>query len=111
MSKLRAIKNHILFQFEDNIVRRSDGYSQTRSQFSETTDWGFEISSYDEGTKKPRWGVVTSVGPDVLADIKVGSRILIEPLQWSEAIKYNNISYWRTDESKVMALDDNHNPS
>jgi len=103
---LRAIKNHIIFQFEDSIVHKSD-QGKNRSQFSEKTDWGFEISNFDEGTKKPRWGIVTSVGSEVEEDIHVGSRILIDALQWTEAVKFEGESYWRTDESKVLALDEN----
>lgn len=109
MPSIKAIKNHIIFQFEDEIVRKSDA-GQTRSQFSETTDWGFEISSYDEGTKMPRWGSVTACGPAVTEDIKIGSRILIEPLQWTEAIEFEGASYWRTNESKVIALDEDQQP-
>lgn len=102
--KLRAIKNHIIFHFEDEIVRKSDT-GRDRTQFAESTEWGFEISNYDEGTKKPRWVTVLSIGPAVSEEIEVGSRILVEALAWTEAIKFEGVSYWRTDESKVMAVD------
>jgi hypothetical protein len=102
---LKAICNHIIFQFEDNIVTKHD-HGKTRSQFSEETDWGFEISSYDEGTKTPRWGIVTSIGPAVEEDISIGSRILIEPLQWTEAVELEDGNYWRTDETKIIAIDE-----
>lgn len=105
MSTLRAIKNRIIFQFEDGIVRKTDT-GRNRSQFAEKTDWGFEISNYDEGTKSPRWGIAVSVGPDVVENIKKGSRMLIEPLQWTEALKLEGVSFWSTDESKIMALDE-----
>ena len=109
MAPIRAIRDHIIFQFEDAIVKKSD-HGNSRSQFSETTDWGFEVSNYDEGAKSPRWGIVVSVGKEVAADIQVGSRILVEALQWTEAIELEGNSYWRTDEMKVMALDEDHQP-
>ncbi len=106
MSTLRAIKNRIIFQFEDEIVRKSDT-GKKRSQFAERTDWGFEISNYDESAKAPRWGIVTSVGPDIVEkEIKKGSKVLIESLQWTEAMKIDGTSFWGTDESKIMALDE-----
>lgn len=107
MSALRAIRNHIIFQFEDSIVRKSD-FGQSRSQFEEKTDWGFEMSSYDESAKGPRWGIVVSIGHEVKADIEVGSRVLIEALQWTEALEVDGISYWGTDDSKLMAVDEDY---
>ncbi len=109
MPPIRAIKNHIIFQFENEIVRKSDT-GRNRTQFSEKTDWGFEISSYDESTKSPQWAKVISVGPLVIDDITHGSRILIEALQWTEVFNINGISYWRTDDMKVMALDEDFQP-
>lgn len=109
MPTLRAIKNRIIFQFEDAIVRKND-MGTSRKQFSETTEWGFEISNYDEGTKSPRWGIAVSVGPEVKEDIKEGSRMLIEPLQWTEAMEHEGASYWGTDESKILALDESFQP-
>ena len=107
MAHIKAIRNHVIFQFEDEIVRKSD-HGKSRSQFAEKTDWGFEISSYDEGTKTPRWGIVVSVGNEVVPDVQVGSRILIEPLQWTEAIELEGDKYWRTDDQKIMAVDEDY---
>ena len=109
MAPIRAIRNHIIFQFEDAIVKKSD-HGNSRSQFSETTDWGFEVSNYDEGAKSPRCGIVVSIGGEVTPDIQVGSRILVEALQWTEAIEIEGESFWRTDDSHVMALDEDHQP-
>lgn len=108
MASIRAIKNHIIFQFEDEIVRRTDT-GRDRAQFNEKTDWGFEISNYDEGTKTPRWGIVKSVGHEVKSNIAVGSRILIEALAWTESLVFNGEPIWRTDETKVLAMDEDYN--
>lgn len=105
MATLRPIKNSILFQFEDKSVRKSD-MGRNRSQFAETTDWGFETSSYDESTKKPRWARVKFTGPDVYEDIKIGSRILIEALQWTEGMDFEDEKYWRTNDTKVLIIDE-----
>ena len=109
MASIKAIKNHIIFQFEDEIVRKTDT-GRDRLQFAESTNWGFEVSSYDEGTKVPRWGTVKSVGHEVKSDIAVGSRILIEALAWTEALVFNGEPIWRTDESKVLAVDEGYKP-
>jgi len=105
MASLKAIRNHIVFQFEDSIAKKSSCGKKLK-QFEEVTDWGFEMSSYDEGTKAPRWGIVISVGHEVIPDIQVGSRILIEPLAWTEGIEVEGTTYWRTDDNKVMAIDE-----
>jgi len=105
MASIKAIRNHIIFQFENEIVKKTN-QGKRRSQFSEKTDWGFEMSNYDEGTKSPRWGIVISVGHEVISDIQVGSRILIEPLQWTDAIEIEGVEYWRTDDQKIMAIDE-----
>lgn len=104
---LKTIKNHIIFQFEDEIIKKSDqGY--TRTQFSEKTDWGFEMSNYDDGAKSPRWGFVAAVGHECMSDIHVGSKILVEALQWSEAFELGEERFWRTDDTKVMAIDESY---
>jgi len=105
MATLRPIRNHIIFQFEDQVVRKTDT-GRDRSQFADTTDWGFEISSYDEGTKKNRWCRVISVGNEVKEKIVKGSRILVEALAWTEAVKFEGDLYWRTDETKILLLDE-----
>ena len=101
---IRAIRNHILFQFVDE-VKNING----KMGFAETTDWGFEISAasgsqaFDDSSKRARFGVVKSVGHEVPKDIQPGMVILIEPLKWTNAISYNNEKYWRTDSDHVLA--------
>ncbi len=100
---VRAIKNHIIFKFNDEIVRKTDT-GRERTQFAEKSDWGFEISNYDESAKQPRWVTVVSVGPEVVDSIKVGSQVLIEALQWTESIEVDAEPHWRTDEDKVLLV-------
>ncbi len=105
MSTLKPIKNNILFQFEDKTVRKND-MGRNRSQFAEVTGWGFETSSYDESTKKPRWGLVRFTGDGVDENIKIGTRVLVEALQWTEGIKHEGEIYWRTNDTKILMIDE-----
>ena len=104
MSSLKAIRNHIIFQFEREVVRKSDN-GTARVQFKDSTDWGFEHSSYDESSKEPQWGIALSVGNEV-SEVKEGDRILIEALQWTHGIELGDEMVWRTDEQQVIAVDD-----
>ena len=108
MKTLRLIKNHIVFQFEDGITRRTDT-GRNRAQFTEETEWGFEISSYDEGTKHPRWVIVKYVGPDVKEKIVPGMKILVDAMKWTEGVMFNGELLSRTDESHVLAIDADYN--
>jgi hypothetical protein len=109
MATIKAIRNHVIFQFEDKIKKKTNHGKETR-QFEEETDWGFQVSNYDDGTKTPRWAIVVAVGGETDDDIRVGSRILIEPLQWTEAIEFEGIPYWRTDDQKIIGIDDDYHP-
>lgn len=107
MANIKAIRNHIVFQFEDSIVRKSS-FGKERKQFGEKTDWGFEMSDYDDGTKAPRWGIVVSIGHEVTSDVQIGDKILIDALKWTESVQLNGESYWRTDDSCVLAIDEDY---
>lgn len=100
MSKLRPLLKNIIFQFEDELVTAGG-----RKQFASETDWGFKVvANFDHDTKSPRWGKVISVGPDVSEEVKPGSRILIEALQWTPGAKFEGSEYWMTNEDKVLAI-------
>lgn len=98
MSELRAIKNHIVFQFTDEFSNRDV------KQFKEVTEWGFEVVSHKDSMEAPRWVDIVAVGPDVYDELQPGMRVLLEPLKWTEAFTYNNIDYWRTDAEAVLAI-------
>lgn len=97
---LVPLRNGILFIFLDNVKQGS---------FQETTSWGFQLSSTsDDSAKKARWAKVLAIGEEVSKDsgIKVGTYICIEPLMWTEGMRYDGIQVWRTDETKVMLVSD-----
>jgi co-chaperonin GroES (HSP10) len=94
--RLRAIKNHIIFQFIDEV--------DSKGQFVETTKWGFVIpGQFDNSAKSPRWGIVKEVGPEV-KHVKVGQQVLINALKWTAGFKLDGVRNWRTDESQVAAV-------
>ena len=101
---LKPLGIRFTFKFVDKVVRKTD-MDKTRTQFEETTESGFTISSYDEGAKMPRWVIVMDCGPDV-KEFKSGDKVLIEPLKWSEAIEFDSELFWYSDESVVLAVED-----
>jgi co-chaperonin GroES (HSP10) len=50
-----------------------------------------------------RWGKVLAVGDKVDA-FSVGDIVLIESLQWTIETKFEGTSYWKSDETKVIAI-------
>ena len=100
-TKIRPLHKNIVFQFEDEVSRK-DG----RAQFKEETDWGFEISSFDESTKSARWGIVVAKGNEVPDEIKIGMRIFIEKLKWTEGFKLDNDTFWMTNSDQIIAYEE-----
>ncbi len=101
---LKPLGIRFTFKFVDKVVRKTD-MDKSRTQFEETTASGFTISSYDEGAKMPRWVIVMDCGPDV-KEFKSGAKVLIEPLKWSEAIEFEGTTFWYSDESVVLAVEE-----
>lgn len=101
MARLRPLKNNIIFQFVD-------GHTVVRGKmfFEERAGPIIIPKIFDQSVKSPRWGVVLAVGPEVDAEIKVGSNILIEPLMWTHGVRLNGELHWRTNSKSVMALRD-----
>lgn len=96
--KIRALHNHIIFQFLDKI--------DARGRFIHETQSGFLIQGprEDDSAKSPRWAKVVCLGPDCTEDLRVANcEILIEPLQWTLGAKFEGQTYWKTDESKILA--------
>ena len=106
MASLQAIRNHILFRFEREVVRKNNN-GNAQVQFKDETSWGFQHSSYDDSTKTPQWAIAISVGNEV-QDVKNGDRILIDALKWTHGIETDDGMVWRTDEEQVLAVDDSH---
>lgn len=101
---LKPLGIRFTFKFVDKVVRKTD-MDKTRTQFEETTESGFTISSYDEGAKQPRWVTVIDCGPDV-TEFETGDKVLVEPLKWSEAIEFDGDTFWYSDETVVLAVED-----
>lgn len=104
---MKPLRNHIMFRFETDVLSSTSG-GRARTQFKEITKWGFDLGkaeqSFDTSTKKGQWGHVTEIGHKVI-DVKIGDRILIEPLKWTVSIIVEGIKYWRTDEDSILAID------
>ncbi|MDE1830604.1 MAG: hypothetical protein KGI25_09805, partial [Thaumarchaeota archaeon] len=83
---IRTLKKNILFLFEDDFTNLNDKKINQRG-FREVTASGIIVVSPTTNAEKARWGVVIKVGPECSDDIKVGSRILIEKLMWTNGAK------------------------
>lgn len=101
---LKPLGLRFTFKFVDKVVVRTD-LDKRRTQFEETLDSGFTISSYDESAKKSRWVKVMDCGPEV-KEFKSGDKVLLEPLKWSEAIDFDLDTFWYSDETVVMAVEE-----
>lgn len=96
-----VLKEFIVFQFEDEVD------SGNRNTFKETSQGGIILkSSFDDGTKKPRWGKVIALGPEVMDDIKIGSRVLVAPMMWTKISTYKGERFARTQESHILAIEE-----
>lgn len=98
-----VLDTKIICQFEDEINRGK------RNTFHEKSEGGIilhqnEVTSFDKGTKDPRWCVVVKVGPEVMEDIQPGTRILVTPMMWTRLSRYKGESFVRTEERHVLAI-------
>lgn len=103
---LMPLGNKFTFKFIDKVVVRTD-LDKRRTQFEETTEGGFVISSYDEGAKMPRWVTVINVGPEIPStDFESGDVVLVDALKWSEALEFDNDTIWYSDLTQVLAVEE-----
>ena len=94
---IKAIHNHILFQFLDRV--------NFKGQFEkETSPSGIILqSNFDDSAKEARWAKVLTCGPEVSKELtEPGCEILIENLMWTPGVKFQGETIWRTDEDKVL---------
>lgn len=91
---VRPIENGIIFKFLEGISNKA---------FDNRTSWGFEIRDRVNDAKRPRWAIVERIGPKV-TQVSEGDYILIENLQWTNALEYKNDKFWKTNESKVIMV-------
>lgn len=101
MVALRALRNGIVFQFEELTT-------SNKGQFKETSAGGIYLGeSFDESAKKARWCNVISVGDEVIDEgIVPGARILVDALKWTHGFTVEDEKFWKTDEDNVLAVDD-----
>ena len=93
----QAINNHIIFQFNDEVDH--DGKFIDKHSMLHII-----AGDFNQSASMPRWGTVVLAGPLVDKDISTpGNQILIENLKWTIGFKIQNQTYWRTDESCVIA--------
>lgn len=95
--KLRAIRNHIIFEFLDGL--------DSKNQFTQTTESGIQIAGhFDASAKEPRWAKVLAVGPEVSEELtEAGCEVLIDNLRWTEGVVFEGQKFWRTDDKQVLA--------
>lgn len=101
MAKIAAFADGIIFQFEDRLKLTDDG---GKKQFLNVTESGIQYANSDDSYDSSRWGVVTSVGPEI-ADVYVGDRVLVTALKWTNAINFEGDDYWKTDGDQILAID------
>ena len=99
MSKLRPIRDHIVFQFNDESIRLNG-----MTHFVDKTKWGFFTAHVKSGLNHPRVGTVHAVGPEAQDRVQPGDHILIDPLMWTLGAHHEFEEYWRTDLSHVIGV-------
>lgn len=93
---LKPLGNAFLFSF----------FSATSGgKFIERNSGKIILTNQDLDTqgKYARWARVEAVGSDV-KDFGVGDIVLIEALQWTKEVKFEGKSYWKSDDTKVIAI-------
>ena len=51
-------------------------------------------------------GKVVAVGPKVDPEITVGTKILIEPLMWTDGFTHDGVKLWQTTDAKVIGIEE-----
>lgn len=102
--KIQLIRNDVLFQFEEETRTIQSGH-HTSQAFIEVSDWGFAHHNFDESTSTPRWGVVVAIGPSVIPEIQLGTKILIEALKWTPQSILDGEHVWKTTDDFIMAYE------
>lgn len=94
--KLRPLNDSIIFEFLDDI---RDG------TFVPKTKSGIILTNQDSdaNANNPRWGKVYAVGPEI-EDIITGEFILVAPLRWTPAFKFDGNRYSKTIEKEVLLV-------
>ena len=99
MHNISAIESNVIFQFTEDV---------TQSRFINSAESGMIVNSGDGNQALwPRWGKAIKIGPDVKEVIE-GDYILIESGKWTLGFFIEDVRYWKTDESKIIGVSDEH---
>ena len=94
---IKPLHECFIFQFTDDAAEGS---------FITNTRSGIVLTNQDkQENNKARWAKVLRVGKDVTM-FKPDEYVLIEPLMWTTAMTVDDIKYWKSEQSKVMAVTD-----
>jgi hypothetical protein len=93
---LKPLGNSFIFSFFS---------TTTGGRFVERNKGQIILTNQDLGEqgKYARWGKVLAVG-DRVKDVRVGDVVLIEALQWTKEVRFEGQSYWKSDDTKVLAI-------
>lgn len=105
--KIRTLKKRVLFQFEEDFVTiRDQDHKSSMRGFKEVTKSGLiVVKNPQHNAEQARWGVVIKKGPECCEDIKLGGRIFIEKLMWTNGSNFEGEEYWLTDEDHILCVD------
>lgn len=93
-SEVKVLEDGIIFKFLEDT---------SSGAFQNATNWGFIVKDRDNDVQYPRWGQALTVGRKVKYVVP-GDYILIENLQWTNALHYEEDKFWKTNESKVLLV-------
>ena len=96
MTTLKPLTNGFLFVFCSDTAG---------GQFIERNKGQIILTNKDLDSqgKFARWAKVVAIGDDV-TDFGVDDIVLIEPLMWTKGFDFEGARYWKSDESKVIAI-------
>ncbi len=96
MSALKPLNDGFLFTFCSDTAG---------GQFIEKNRGSIILTnqSLDTQGKFARWAKVVAVG-DKVTDFSVDDIVLIEPLMWTKGFDFEGTRYWKSDQSKVLAI-------
>lgn len=101
MAHLKAIDNHVIFQFEEEKTKHLGV-----NQFQEKTNWGFEFAITRDGMEIGRWVRVIAVGPNCDPEIQPGMRVCVDKLKWTTEVQFEGEKYWRTDSEQILLTEE-----
>lgn len=93
---LRPLGKAFLFQF----VNETYG-----GKFVEKSSGALILLNQDlsQQATQARWANVVAIGDDV-KDFGVGDLVLIEALKWTKELNFEETRYWKSDETRVIAI-------